>query len=234
VTQATDKTLAEIAYKRIREDLLAGSLGASTRLRVNELKERYGLGLSPLREALLKLTSEGFVIAEGQRGFADAPLSLGDLADITQTRQHIEAIALSESIDKGDADWEAAIMSAFHRLSRAPLPNGPSDAQAILNWEQKHRAFHDSLIVACASPWMIGFHSQLVDHSERYRRARLFSTVPATQIARDIEMEHRAIMESVLSRDKQRACELMRDHLQRTATAAAQGLQREKNGAPKI
>jgi DNA-binding GntR family transcriptional regulator len=234
VTQATDKTLAEIAYKRIREDLLAGSLGASTRLRVNELKERYGLGLSPLREALLKLTSEGFVIAEGQRGFAVAPLSLGELADITQTRQHIEAIALSESIDKGDADWEAAIMSAFHRLSRAPLPNGPSDAQAILNWEQKHRAFHDSLIVACASPWMIGFHSQLVDHSERYRRARLFSTVPATQIARDIEMEHRAIMESVLSRDKQRACELMRDHLQRTATAAAQGLQREKNGAPKI
>ena len=205
MTQATDKTLAEIAYKRIREDLLAGSLGASTRLRVNELKERYGLGLSPLREALLKLTSEGFVIAEGQRGFAVAPLSLGELADITQTRQHIEAIALSESIDKGDADWEAAIMSAFHRLSRAPLPNGPSDAQAILNWEQKHRAFHDSLIVACASPWMIGFHSQLVDHSERYRRARLFSTVPATQIARDIEMEHRAIMESVLSRDKQRA-----------------------------
>ena len=225
MTQATDKTLAEIAYKRIREDLLAGGLGPSTRLRVNELKDRYGLGLSPLREALLKLTSEGFVIAEGQRGFAVAPLSLSELADITQTRQHIEAVALSESIEKGDADWEAAILSAFHLLSRAPVPSGPSDAVAILNWEQKHRAFHDSLIAACASRWMIGFHTQLVDHSERYRRARLLSTVSATLMARDIEMEHRAIMESVLSRDKQKSFELMRDHLQKTATAVAQGLQ---------
>ena len=141
---------------------------------------------------------------------------------------NIEAIARPESIDKEDADWKEAIMSSFHLLSRAPLPTGPNDAKAILNWEQKHRAFHDSRIFACSWLWMIGFHSQLVDHSERYRRARLIGTVSAVHRACDFEMLHRSIMESVLSLDKQKACELMSDHLQRTATAAVQGLQTEK------
>jgi len=119
-------------------------------------------------------------------------------------------------------------MSSFHLLSRAPLPTGPSDAKAVLNWEPKHRAFHDSRIVACSWLWMIGFHSLLVDHSERYRQARLIGTVSTVHRACDFEMVHRSIMESVPSLDKQKACELMSDHLQRTAIAAAQGLQTEK------
>ena len=141
---------------------------------------------------------------------------------------NIEAIAQPESIDKEDADWKEAVMSSFHLLSRATLPTGQIDAKAVLNWEPKHRAFHDSRIVACSWRWMIGFHSQLVDHSERYRQARLIGTGSAVHRARDFEMLHRSIMESVLPLDKQKACELMSDHLQRSATAAAQGLQTEK------
>ena len=85
-------------------------------------------------------------------------------------------------------------MSTFHLLPRAPLPTGQIDAKAILNWEQKHRAFHDSRIFACSSRWMIGFHSQLVDHSARYRQARLIGTGSAVHRACDFEMVHRSIM----------------------------------------
>ena len=140
--QFLEKTLADQAYKLVREDLLAGSLEPSARLRVNELKLRYGLGLSPLREALLRLASEGFVVAEGQRGFAVAPLSMAELTDITRTRQQIESIALGWAIEHGDADWEAAIIAAFHRLSRTPMPTSPTESEALLSWELKHRAFH--------------------------------------------------------------------------------------------
>ena len=42
--------------------------------RENLLQKRYGIGLSPLREALLLLLSEGLLVAEGQRGFMVAPM----------------------------------------------------------------------------------------------------------------------------------------------------------------
>lgn len=229
-----DKTLADLAYRMLRADLIAGRLAPSARLRTNELQQRYGLGLSPLREALLRLASEGFVVAEGQRGFAVAPVSLAELADLTRTRQEIEAIAIEQSIAHGDADWEAAMLAAFHRLSREPMPSNPADAEATLAWELKHRAFHDALIAACGSPWLLRFHAQLVDHAERYLRARLFygaKSVP-TKAPRDANAEHQAIMNAVLARDTAKAVSLMNAHIDRTARAAAQWLQAPPRRAP--
>lgn len=218
---SSEKTRAELAYKLISKDLLAGRFEPSARLRLNELKLRYDLGLSPLREALLRLASEGLVIAEGQRGFAVAPVSLSELTDLTRTRQQIEALALSEAIAQGDADWEADILSAFHRLSRAPLPSSADDLDTAMNWEQRHRAFHDALVAACDSPWLLRFHSQLLDHSERYRRLRMFNPPQTmTDPTRNRDAEHREIMDAVLERNATKACELMRAHLQRTAEAA--------------
>lgn len=195
------------------------------RRRVDELQSRYGLGLSPLREALLRLATEGLVVAEGQRGFTVAPVSLAELVDLTRTRQHIESIALSEAMERGDTAWEAGIL--YHLLSRAPLPANPSDTEATVNWELRHRAFHDALVAACDSPWLMRFRSQLVDHSERHRRARLFNAASTKDVAHNSDAEHRAIMEAVLARDAQKACELVRNHLQRTATAVAQALRPE-------
>lgn len=226
---APAKTLADAAYRRLRADLIAGRLAPSARLRSNELQARYGLGLSPLREALLRLASEGFVVAEGQRGFTVAPVSLAELADLTRTRQQIEAVALTASIARGDADWEAAILAAYHRLAREPMPSDPANAEAALGWELKHRAFHDALIAACDSPWLLRFHAQLVDHAERYLRARLFNTgarKPAAAAApRAGGDEHRAIMNAVLARDGAKAVSLMNAHIDRTARFAAQWLQ---------
>ncbi len=218
---ASEKTRAELAYKLISKDLLAGRFEPSSRLRLNELKLRYDLGLSPLREALLRLASEGLVVAEGQRGFAVAPVSAVELIDLTRTRQQIEAIALSAAIAQGNEEWEANILSAFHRLSRTPLPDSMDDFDAVMNWESRHRAFHDALVAACDSPWLLRFHSQLLDHSERYRRLRMISPPPAAaNPSRDRDTEHREIMEAVLERNAPKACELMNRHLQRTADAA--------------
>ena len=54
-----EKTLAERALRLLREDILAGRLAPDARLKVAALQARYGLGISPLREALLRLSSEG-------------------------------------------------------------------------------------------------------------------------------------------------------------------------------
>lgn len=215
-----DKTVADTAYRALRHDLLNGTLAPAARLRLKPLQARYQLGLSPLREALLRLSSEGFVVAEGQRGFAVAPASLDELLDLTRVRQQIEPLALAQAIERGDASWQARVRDAYAALASTPMPGGPAQSARALAWEQAHRAFHDALNSACGSPWLIRLLGQLTDHAKRYRQQRLMSAVSAAALQRQADAEHRALMEAVLARDAARAVSLMHEHLEGTARAA--------------
>ena len=216
-----DKTLADRALRLLREDSLAGRLAPDARLRMVELRARYDLGISPLREALLRLSSEGLVVAEGQRGFTVASVSLEELGDLTRARISLETMLLSEAIAHGDANWEAGMLAALHRLSRTPVPRDARDTAATALWEERHRAFHQALVAGCGSAWMLRMHGQLSDHAERYRRVRLFHSVPTLQLARKVDDEHRALMQSLLDRDAARAARLARAHLEYTARVVA-------------
>src|SRR3546814_8817745 len=67
-------------------------------LRLERLKQDLKIGFTPLREALMRLSSEGLVLAEEQRGFRVAPATLADLEDIMTSRAEIEALALQRAI----------------------------------------------------------------------------------------------------------------------------------------
>ncbi len=208
------RTLGEVAYRRLRSDLVMGRLAPGQPLRFDALKEQYGLGVSPLREALSRLVEDKLVTAVGQRGFRAAVISLDEAWEVTALRQKLEVEALSASIANGDEPWEAAVLAAFHRLSKAPVPRS-SDAAAE-DWERRHRAFHDALISACKSPWLIKFVGMLTDQMERYRHYRMIRTPPKVWV-RDLEREHRDLMDAALARNVARATELLVSHISRTA-----------------
>src|SRR5262245_1055433 len=73
---ANGQTLTEQVLDRLRDDIVSGRLAASEKLRVQDLSERYGVGASPLREALSRLTADGLVENESNRGFRVAPMSV--------------------------------------------------------------------------------------------------------------------------------------------------------------
>lgn len=228
--EASDKTLADRALRLLRDDILANRLAPDTRLRIAELQKRYELGISPIREALLRLISEGFVVAEGQRGFAVASVSLEELQDLTRARIRLEALVVTEAIALGDAQWEAGVVASFHMLSRAPLPASHQDLAATAHWEACHRAFHDALLAGCGSPWMLRMQTQMAEHAERYRRIRMFHSVPNAELVRSINDEHEALMQAILARDVPRAVGLVQSHLTNTANAVA-GFWKPKAGA---
>ena len=215
------RTVAEAVYERLRLDLVAGRYGSGEALRLEPLMARYGCGISPLREALNRLAAERLVSAVGQRGFQAAPVSLAEMWDITRLRQELEAGAITEAIDAGDARWEGEIVATFHRLAKAPPPGRDrADPDA---WERDHRAFHRALISACPSSWRLYLIDILHGHTERYRRIRFKRTV-APKLLRDVTAEHRALMEAVLDRDKRRAVRLLANHLEQTAHFVEQEL----------
>ena len=226
---ASATTLANHAQGLLRQDILGGRLAPGQRLRTRELQTRYGLGLSPLRESMQRLSAEGLIVNDAQRGFAVAPVSIGELDDLTLARTTLESALLPMALQAGDANWEAEILAAFHRLSRTPLPasaatgtTAQADAQL---WEERHRAFHHALVAGCGSPWLLRLHGQLVDQSERYRKIRLLRHKERKARVRDVNAEHQALMDAVLRRDAAKATALMAAHLQATRQATVKLMQ---------
>lgn len=217
----SDPSHAERAYSRLRSEILHGDLMPGERLRAAELQARFRLGLTPIREALMRLTSENLVEAETHRGARVREASAAEFADLMTTRRLIERTCLTAAIEHGDAEWEAEIVAAMHLLSRARLPTSPEDRAAAAQWEAAHRRFHAALVAACGSDWMLRFWNTLVDHSERYRKLRLLHHRSAQAEVRDVNAEHLAIMKATLARDAKRAGALIDAHLAKTHSSVS-------------
>jgi GntR family carbon starvation induced transcriptional regulator len=212
----TPATLVGTAYGALRRDITEGRLPPGSRLRVEHLKDTYGVGAGTLREALALLVSDALVISHGQRGFHVTPISLEDLLDITRNRTLLETEALREAIQAGDDIWEGRVLAAFHRLTRAEQrlasdPSGHSD-----EWEERNRDFHQALLSGCQSRWLQHFLGILYRQAERYRRLVL----ARRPIVRDVHDEHRQLVDAALARDAERATEVLTRHIRTTYEAA--------------
>lgn len=207
-------SLTEFAYRRLREDLIGGHFPSGAKLQIDDLKSRYGISASPIREALSRLISQGFVAAESQRGFRVAPMSPEDLADITLARQVIETAALELAVRRGDDAWEGEVLASFHKLDRHVRRLGGGPVRDLAAFSELHKAFHAALIAACASPRLIEEQSRLYDQAERYRHGMMHSYLTDANV--DLMAEHRALMEAVLARDPMTATHLLQEHIGRT------------------
>ena len=214
---------AERAYRRLRSEILYGDLMPGERLRAAELQDRFSLGLTPIREALMRLSSENLVEVDPNRGSRVSDASLAELTDLMATRREIEKLCLTSAMTHGDTAWEGDIVAALHRLSRTPLPSSTDDREAATQWEAQHRSFHFALVSACQEKWLLRFWNILTDHSERYRKYRLLQrqVSPAVPPLRNVNEEHQALMEAVLKRDIPTATQLMQAHLNATEQSVA-------------
>ncbi len=215
---ASSKTLVASAYHHLRRDIIEGRLAPGSKLRVEHLKDSYGVGAGTLREALALLVSDALVVAQDQRGFHVKPISMADFRDITQTRVLLECEALRQSIEYGDELWESRVVAAFHLLDRAETKMAENRAFSFDEWEARNKEFHQALISGSQSNWVGHFLGILYQQAERYRRL----TVTHQPIPRDLHAEHQAIFDAALARDTQRACEALALHIQTTYRALEQ------------
>lgn len=201
-------TQASTVYDRLQDDILTGQLKPDRKLRLKELIEIYETGNSPLREALNRLSANGLVLREENRGFRVPPANTEELMELTRTRCWLEEIALRKSIVNGDAAWEERIVLAFHWLTRAARSNEAAARHTSPEWEEHHREFHMALISACNSSFLIDFCAQLQKRTLRYRN---LAEVVAYRDGHELE-EHRELQQAVLNRDAELAVDLLTKH----------------------
>jgi GntR family transcriptional regulator, carbon starvation induced regulator len=204
---------------RLRKDIVSCELAPGQRLKFEELRARYDVGIGSLRETLMQLEADGLVVAESNRGFCVAPVTIAELEDVTELRVDIEKKALAQSIEHGNDAWEAELVTALHMLAKLEpdVAHNRSDNREL--WEERHRRFHDALVAACPSPWLLRFRQVLFVQSQRYRTLSMLQSQKPGRVD-----DHRALMEVVLARDVPRATAALEDHIRRTAVNVAEWL----------
>jgi DNA-binding GntR family transcriptional regulator len=208
---ATPSLTAQVVAQ-LRADIISCRLAPASRLRLEELRDRYGTGASPVREALMRLEVEGLVQLEQNRGFRVSPISSAHLLDLTANRVEIEAIGLRWAIEHGGVAWEADVLAAFHRLSRQNKADDAEPGRVSESWQLEHRAFHRALLAGCGSPILMSMRESLFDQGERY----VALSIAQLAAPRDDVAEHRELMEQVVGRRLERALDANRSHIWRT------------------
>lgn len=211
------ETLAQAAYRALRQDIIRGLRPPGERLRIEKLKGIYRIGPTPLREALQKLSMDGLVLTEGNRGFTVAPLDYDEFTDLNLARTAIEKEALRLSLARGGDEWEARVVAAAYLMNKEDTALPRSARGVPDSWEKANSEFHTSIVSACGSEWLLKIRASLHDLCERYRRASIYQKMGS----RDLAAEHAAIAEAVLARDADRACALVERHFALTASSLA-------------
>jgi DNA-binding GntR family transcriptional regulator len=211
------RTLAGRTAYRLRRDIICNRFQPGERLTIEKLAHRYEVGTSPLREALFQVAGDGLVHVVDHKGFVVAPLDPREMLDVSSLRAYLEINALQRSIRRGDDNWEAAIVTATHRLAKATARLTASaigdTSGAQDEWEQRHREFHYALCSACGSPWLLHFFDVLYDQLERYRRHLWHYG----ERVRDADDQHEQLKSVALARDPKQARKVLEAHFRRQA-----------------
>ncbi len=193
-------------YRRIRSDIIFSVLKPGQKLRLEAMREDYGVSISTLREILSRLSSEGLVVAEGRRGFEVAGVSAADLKELAALRLLLECHAVDQSFAHGDMEWEGRVVSAHHKLAATERDLASTRRNARL-WKQYDGEFHHALISNCGSRALLASHAAVFDRYFRYQILLLNyrGDEPVDQ--------HRALLECALARNASRARTVLVDHV---------------------
>jgi DNA-binding GntR family transcriptional regulator len=197
------------AEERLRATIVSGELAPGSRVRVEELAERWQVSPTPLREAVRTLAGEGLITLRPQRGARVAEVSAAEMEDVYATRVLLEPIVLRLSLERADEAWADFVRAAFAALETAFA----AGAETRLDLEPEQSAFHRALRSASGSPSLLRISEQLATQSLRYE---VLTNAPSVNGA----SEHRKLFEAALRLDEQAVIALATLHLGRTVKSA--------------
>jgi DNA-binding GntR family transcriptional regulator len=192
---------ADATYAELRHRILNSSLPPSVPINQEQLAADLGVSTTPLREALRRLESEGFVQMPAHRDVIIAPLDPVELIALYEVREQLDGFAARVAAKRHDEKDRAAIQKATARVQEV-------DKDDPL---RRNREFHAAIYYASHNQVLIDLLDSLWDRSDRYRRAiRPIAHGPL------VAQQHAELAAAVLARQGLRAERLMRAHVRQT------------------
>jgi DNA-binding GntR family transcriptional regulator len=209
-----------LAYSELRQLILSGGLAPGSRVSQYELADKMQMSITPLREAIRRLSSEGLIIMDTHRDSRVADVSASEARELLEVRLSLEPSATELAAHRRTEADIVAMRTAAEKLLPVTRIWG-EDAIAA------HRNFHRAVYIASHNASMIKLLDDLWDKSDRYRRLGL--ELPSGDEPRTIDLnQHHRILELVASGDGPAAAELARTHIANSLTASVTGALEER------
>lgn len=204
---------ADVAYARIRGQILDGTLAAGSPLAQYDLATDFGISITPLREAVRRLSGEGWVVLDTHRNARVAELDPADARALVEARRALEPAAVALAAERRTDEDVARMQAALGRLRPVTRRWGEAALAA-------HRDVHRALSLASHNDVMVRLLDDLWDKSDRYRRVGLQLPPGGEDRTRDFE-EHHELVRLVVAGDASEASALMVSHIDASLTASA-------------
>lgn len=202
-------SLPERVRDWIRNEIVEGRLSPGERIRQEAVARQCNTSRMPVREALKRLQDEGLVTHISHVGARVASLDIAELDEIYLLREHLEPLALTESILRLTSEDHERLHEYVLEMEACADPDDPS------RWVSIDRLFHLTTYSAARMPHLLEIVDGLWNRTQHYRRA--YSRLPDRFII--AHMEHRLLLEAIVRRDPKTAAALSRVHIRRTRLA---------------
>ena len=203
-------TLAEQAYRALRERIVKGDLPAGHRLLPEEIGQALSISPTPVKEALSMLERDGLIIVSARRGSTVRTFSAREITELYDARLTIEARAIQVGLARGSVD--AAFLARVDACAAALAERSRRRSRTELR--QAMRLDHDlhTLIVRLADNSVLAdWHQRLLRQTQLVRvySLRSFDT-GRLELA---QREHAAIIGALHARDAAEAVRALEAHL---------------------
>lgn len=208
-----EQLTADPVYEALKSAIIAGDLAPGEPLRQDEIARQHGISKIPVREALLRLEVDGFVLFRKNKGAIVRELSAQEVLNLLDIREALECKALELAVPYMiDSDLAAArevIDSYGHERT----------AEA---WSRLNIRFHQILYEPCGNAPLL----QMIDDLRARIGPVMRLMVTETSGLERPHAEHQAILQACIAHDTAKAVDLLRQHIQTTRKETAAKLLR--------
>ena len=198
---ATDR-----AYDFAKERILDGRYDGGALISEGEVAEGVGLSRTPVREAFLRLESDGLLRLYPKRGALVVPVSVSEVESVMETRLLVERHALEKVVRRG-VDLAEQLHAELDRQRRL------ADADRPRDFVEADREFHRLFVAGAGNPILLALHDSLRDRQSRMGLTALARDDRRTQ---QILAQHAELAAAVLAGDAPRAVTVIDRHLEDT------------------
>lgn len=205
ILSLTAVTKSEAIYIEIKKSISKGLLKPGDRLIIQQLAAQYGVSDIPVREALKKLTTEGYVETQPHMGSRVASMSHKGLEEVCAVREVLEPFAAKLAAQRVTNAEIKKLEEFYEKVDRA-LSGGRMD-----DYKKVHRHFHKYLVELSGNELLTKTIFDLMDMESRMRI--IFQLFP--DIMQESAKEHRQILEVLRNKDGEALAELIYKHKHR-------------------
>lgn len=199
--------LAEAVHDKLRDDIFAFRLLPGDRFAENDVAERLQVSRTPVREALMRLQSEGLVRGYFRNGWEVVPIDFSRFAALYDLREMIELHAVRRICTAAAGSARAALLEEAGAVWRVAPAERLSDGLAVAALDER---FHLALVAAAGNPETDAVYRQVTDHIRIMRRLDF----AYGDCIGDTYDEHIAILDAIAAGDAVRAGALAERHIQ--------------------